>query len=191
MQEVASQSRQAKPTWQSLSECPRCVIHRPNLIRTLLTALVVGVVLFLINHLEPVLEGHATSAVWVGTGLSFVVPFCVANLGLLVASHRTVAELPDWAVSPGKAGGLPTWQSAREALVCVTSWRALRRTIVIALVVGTIYFGVNHLSEVLRGDLTTQVWLSGAITYLVPFTVSNVGFLVTSRRAVPGTANPG
>lgn len=182
MRGMDARAGQARPTWQRLSECPRCVVHRPNLFRTLLTALVVGVVLFLINHLAPVLDGHAGTAVWVGTGLSFVVPFCVANLGLLVASHRSGERPSDGLVRPGAEGGPLTWRSAGEALACVASRRALRRTVAIALVVGTIYFAVNQLDVVLRGDATPQAWVSGAVTYLVPFIVSNVGILVASRR---------
>ena len=58
----------------------------------------------------------------------------------------------------------------------------LRRTIVIALIVGTILFAINQLDVVLRGDATAAVWIKAAVTYLVPFSVSNAGVLVASRR---------
>jgi hypothetical protein len=35
---------------------------------------------------------------------------------------------------------------------------------------------------VVRGDATTLVWLKSAVTYLVPFGVSNAGVLVASQR---------
>ena len=47
---------------------------------------------------------------------------------------------------------------------------------------GTVLFCINQLDVVLRGDATTVTWIKGAITYLVPFVVSNLGVLVASRR---------
>lgn len=61
--------------------------YRPHLIRTVLTALVVGTVLFLINHVVTVLDGHANAQTWVETGVTYVVPFVVANIGVLVATR--------------------------------------------------------------------------------------------------------
>jgi len=57
----------------------------------------------------------------------------------------------------------------------------LRKTAIIALVVGTVLFCINQLDVVVRGDATTVVWIKAAITYLVPFAVSNAGVLVASR----------
>lgn len=54
----------------------------------MLTAVVVGSVLFLIHHLDVVLAGTATTATWVKTGTTYLVPFCVANVGLLVGTRR-------------------------------------------------------------------------------------------------------
>jgi hypothetical protein len=53
--------------------------------------------------------------------------------------------------------------------------------VTIALVVGTVLFCINQLDVVLRGDATAVVWIKSAITYLVPFCVSNAGVLVASR----------
>ena len=61
----------------------------------------------------------------------------------------------------------------------------LRKTMSIALVVGTILFCINQLDVVLRGDANTVVWIKATITYLVPFVVSNLGVLVASRRPPP------
>jgi hypothetical protein len=60
--------------------------------------------------------------------------------------------------------------------------RYLRRTVAIAIVVGTLLFAINQLDVVIRGDATTLVWLKSVLTYLVPFCVSNAGVLVASRR---------
>ncbi len=58
----------------------------------------------------------------------------------------------------------------------------LRRTAITAIIVGTILFCINQLDVVLRGDATAIVWLKVCVTYLVPFTVSNIGVLIGTRR---------
>jgi hypothetical protein len=85
----------------------------------------------------------------------------------------------------GSVGGptTPTWTTVGEALMVVVYRPHLRKTVTIALVVGTILFAINQLDVVLRGDATTAVWVKSAITYLVPFCVSNAGVLVATRRA--------
>lgn len=77
--------------WTSPSEIPRVVLHRHHLARTVTVALVVGTVLFAINQLDVVLAGQATPVTWTKTVVTYLVPFCVANYGLLVASHRRAA----------------------------------------------------------------------------------------------------
>jgi len=54
-----------------------------HLRRTVLIALLVGVVLTLINQSGVLFGGHATTITWIRCGLNFVVPSVVANLGLL------------------------------------------------------------------------------------------------------------
>ena len=57
------------------------------------------------------------------------------------------------------------------------------KTVRIALVVGTVLFAINQLDVVLLGRATPLVWFKIALTYLVPFCVSNLGILIASRRA--------
>ena len=64
------------------------VMWPANLKRTVATALIVGTVLFAINQLNVVVDGHPTPLVWIKTGVTFVVPFVVANIGMLMATHR-------------------------------------------------------------------------------------------------------
>ena len=61
----------------------------------------------------------------------------------------------------------------------------LKRTIAVALVVGTILFCINQLDVVVRGQATVVVWLKSALTYLVPFCVSNYGIAVATHRRRP------
>ena len=74
-----------------------------------------------------------------------------------------------------------TWDTWREIPAVVFDRRNLRKTVAVALVVGSILFGVNQLDVVLRGDATTTVWVKSALTYVVPFLVSNYGIIVASR----------
>lgn len=81
-------TRDGAPTWESPREWARCVSHRPYLVRTTTTALAVGTLVFCINHLATVLEGDATTGMWLATGFTYLVPFCVSNLGLLAGRRR-------------------------------------------------------------------------------------------------------
>lgn len=77
--------------------------------------------------------------------------------------------------------GPPTWATLREAAGVVGYRPHLRKTVAIALVVGTVLFCINQLDVVLRGDATAVVWIKSAVTYVVPFVVANLGVLVASR----------
>ena len=77
----------------------------------------------------------------------------------------------------------PTWTTWREAFRVIAYGPHLRRTTLIALLVGTVLFCINHLDVVVRGDASTSVWVKSGVTYLVPFCVANAGVLVASRRA--------
>lgn len=75
----------------------------------------------------------------------------------------------------------PTWATWREAVGVVCYGPHLRSTLSIALVVGTVLFCVNQLDVVVAGEATGVVWVKSAVTYVVPFAVSNAGVLVASR----------
>lgn len=77
------------PTWRTIPEACRVVGYPRHLSRTVITALIVGTILFVINHLDTVIAGQATIDTWVKTGLTYLVPFCVANIGILVACRRS------------------------------------------------------------------------------------------------------
>jgi hypothetical protein len=79
----------APPMWRTAGEALRVIGYRPHLTKTVLIAAVVGTVLFAINQLDVVLRGDATTAVWVKSAVTYLVPFCVSNLGVLVGSRRT------------------------------------------------------------------------------------------------------
>jgi hypothetical protein len=60
----------------------------------------------------------------------------------------------------------------------------LHKTVRVALLVGTVIFAINQLDVVLAGDATTTTFVKAALTYLVPFGVSNYGILLATRIPV-------
>ena len=76
------------PTWRSAREALSVVLYRPHVIRTAATALIVGTLLFAINQLDVVLAGHATAGTWIKAAVTYLVPFAVANIGLLLGCRR-------------------------------------------------------------------------------------------------------
>jgi hypothetical protein len=60
----------------------------------------------------------------------------------------------------------------------------LRKTLGVALLVGSLLLAINHLDEIWSGQATARIWLKCGLTYLVPFCVSNYGLLVGRYRPV-------
>ncbi len=89
---VEGEATTEAPTWSAWREAPRVVLYGPYLRKTVRIALVVGTILFAINQLDVVLRGHATSLVWFKAGLTYVVPFCVSNFGVLISARRPPAS---------------------------------------------------------------------------------------------------
>lgn len=84
---VAPAGRETAPTWTKWYEVFRVIGYPPYLKRTVQIALVIGSILFAINHLDEVVQGRATRAMWIKGAVTFLAPFCVSNLGVLVASR--------------------------------------------------------------------------------------------------------
>jgi hypothetical protein len=82
----------------------------------------------------------------------------------------------------------PMWATWREALVVVRYRPHLRKTILVALIVGTIIFSINQLDVVLRHRATLGTYVKSVVTYLVPFCVSNYGILIATKRKADVTA---
>ena len=82
----------------------------------------------------------------------------------------------------------PTWSTRRELLQVVLAPQHLKRTVLVALTVGTVFFAMNQLGVILDGRATAAVWVKAALTYLTPLLVSNFGILSATRRpAVAGS----
>jgi hypothetical protein len=70
-------------------EIPWVCLDPRNLRQCVAAALIVGSILFFINQADVVLVGRATSGTWIKIGLSYLVPFFVANYGIVVGSRRS------------------------------------------------------------------------------------------------------
>jgi hypothetical protein len=79
------------------------------------------------------------------------------------------------AALPGEHGPV------RDALRIILQPENLRRTLTIALVVGTILTAINQADVIARGDATTTTLAKAALNYVVPFIVSNLGLLAGAR----------
>jgi hypothetical protein len=71
-----------------------------------------------------------------------------------------------------------------DALRIVLRPEHLRRTVPIALVVGTILTAINQADVIAGGDATLVTWIKAAANYCVPFVVSNLGLLAGKRAEV-------
>jgi hypothetical protein len=53
----------------------------------------------------------------------------------------------------------------------------------VALIVGSVVFVINHGWALVQGQMTRSRWVSGALTYLVPYMVNIHGQYVSRKRA--------
>lgn len=70
----------------------------------------------------------------------------------------------------------------RDAVQICLRREHLRRTVRIALVVGTILTAINQADVILGGDAVTLTWVKVGLNYCVPFVVANLGLLAGLRR---------
>jgi hypothetical protein len=78
----------------------------------------------------------------------------------------------------------------REAIRICLRREHLRRTVRIALVVGTILTIINQADVILGGDATALTWVKTGLNYCVPFIVSNLGLLAGKRAEVERKGEP-
>ncbi len=84
----------------------------------------------------------------------------------------------------------PTRSTRRELLQIVLLPQHLKRTVLIALTVGTVFFAMNQLGVILDGRATVAVWIKATLTYLTPLLVSNFGILSATRRHATYSTTP-
>jgi hypothetical protein len=83
-----------------------------------------------------------------------------------------------------------TWSTWSEAVSVVIAPQHLKRTVSIAVLVGSTFFAMNQLSVIVAGHANMIVWLKVALTYLTPLFVSNFGVLSATRQRTGGTPSP-
>lgn len=82
----------------------------------------------------------------------------------------------------GTMGSQVSWSTWRDVPRVIAFPRHLKRTAITALVVGSVFFAMNQLGAILAGNATATVWWKGALTFVTPLFVSNIGILSATRR---------
>jgi hypothetical protein len=78
----------------------------------------------------------------------------------------------------------PRWETYGEAATLCVRPSTLRRTIPIALVVGTLLTAINLGGTLLGGLATRATWARVVSNFLIPFVISTLGFLSATRNQV-------
>jgi len=134
--------------------CTRQVIGR-----ALLAAVLVGSLLVSVHQGDAIFTGQITGRIVLKALLTPLIPFCVTLLGALLNSNTAAGAE---ALRPG--------------------WRTVRRSLIIATVVGGSIIMLNQGDILLAGAVTPRVFVKMAITPCVPFCVSLYGAYVMYRR---------
>ena len=146
---------------QSLVARLRFICKSSVVRKALLAAGLVGTVLVSLNQGDIWLSGHVTRRVLVKSLLTPMIPFCVTMLGAFLNSGPAV-----WAedLRPG--------------------WAAVRRSLIIALCVGSTIITLNHGDVLLAGAITPRLVVKMLVTPCVPFCVSFYGAYAAYRQAL-------
>jgi hypothetical protein len=118
------------------------LICKPRVVKkALLAAGVVGALLVLLNQGDLLLSGHVTGRVLVKSLLTPIIPFCVTMLGAFL-NTGAAARAED--LRPG--------------------WVAVRRSVLIALCVGSTIITLNQGDVLLAGAITPRVLVKVLVT---------------------------
>jgi hypothetical protein len=137
------------------------VFSRRVIAKALIAAVVVGSLLILINQGDHIFTGRLNSRVVVKSLITPIIPFCVTMLGALLNSG-TSNRAED--LRPG--------------------WAAVKRSAIIAAIVGSVIIAVNQIDVILSGHLTSMLLFKILITPCVPFCVSLYGAHLAYRNAL-------
>jgi hypothetical protein len=124
-------------------------------------------VLVVLHHGDELLSGHVTQRVLVKALLTPLIPFCVTLLGAFLNS-RPAVQAKD--LRPG--------------------WAVVRRSLCIALGVGSAIILLNHGDVLLAGTITPRVVVKILVTPCVPFCVSWYGAYAAYRHALAAQQQP-
>ena len=127
--------------------------------KALLTAILVGSLLVFLHQGDAIFAGQITGRVVLKMLLTPLIPFGVTMLGALLNSS-TAAGVE--ALRPG--------------------WKTVRRSLIIAAIVGGTIIALNQGDVFLAGAVTPRVFVKMVLTPCVPFCVSFYGAYVMYRR---------
>ena len=71
--------------------------------------------------------------------------------------------------------------SRREALGRTFTWRSVRRSLTVAIIIGTVLNAINQGPEIFAGHW--PIWWKVVLTYFVPFAVASYGSYAALRGA--------
>lgn len=72
-----------------------------------------------------------------------------------------------------------------RCLRCALTYGPLvRRSLIVALIVGTILTAINQGNIILRGDFPPSLYWKIPLTYMVPYCVATTGAILNARRLV-------
>ena len=73
-------------------------------------------------------------------------------------------------------------QSLKGYLIALVDIRLMRTALKVSIIVGSVLFTINHGSALMQGKMTRDRWISGLLTYLVPYAVSIHGQYVARNQ---------
>ena len=129
--------------------------------KALLAAGVVGAILVLLNQGDLLWSGQVDGRVLTKSLLTPIIPFCVAMLGAFL---NTNAAANAEALRPG--------------------WAAIRRSLLIALLVGGTIVALHQGDVLLAGSITPLLLVKVLLTPCVPFCVSLFGAYAAYRSVL-------
>jgi hypothetical protein len=85
----------------------------------------------------------------------------------------------------------PEWATWREAVRVVADAAQLKKSITIAVVIGSLFVGINQLPVLISGHGSALDFVKVGLTYMTPFAVSNYSVLLATRaRELAATRVP-
>ncbi|ETW96282.1 MAG: hypothetical protein ETSY1_27300 [Candidatus Entotheonella factor] len=137
------------------------VFSGPIIRKSVIAAVLVGSLLILLNQGDLLFSGQITGRVLIKSLITPLIPFCVTMIGAFLNSgSSTRAE----DLRPG--------------------WAAVRRSLIIAVIVSSVIVIVNQGDLILSGNVSPRTWLKIGITPIVPFCVSLYGAYLAYRNAL-------
>jgi hypothetical protein len=70
----------------------------------------------------------------------------------------------------------------KEFTLSLVDPKLMPTAVKVALVVGSILFTINHGRVLVKGEMNRERWLSGGLTYLVPYFVSIHGQYISGKN---------